>query len=131
MALLVVGLCALCAFFAQSVDAAGLRIMVQISEPFEIDGELFPAGTVTVRELADYNPSSTINEVWVDNRCLGLLPALERPTGSLENVDSLIFRRDRGHLILVGVSFRGGPVRDLYSFRTREREMKPELVALR
>ena len=132
MVLLIIGLCALCAVFAQSADAAGQRIMVQISEPFEIDGELFPAGTVTVREVSDYNPRATINEVWVDNRCLGILPGLERPSESQQDVDSLFFKRERGHLVLIGVSFRGGPVRDLHSFRTNHRSVaRHDLVAMR
>ncbi len=91
-----------------------------IQEPFEFNGEAFGPGTVTVRELSYYNPGTTLNEIWVDGRCLGLMLAdVSRSPSSRGAGDRIIFERSAvGHLVLVGFAYRDQPAREFYGYET-------------
>ena len=89
--------------------AGGYRIQVQVDEPFEIGGVVYPAGQLSVKVLRDYTPSTTLNEVWVGNTCLGMFVARNsRDDLSNTNDDSIVFTRDDGgRLVLAGYVFVG------------------------
>jgi hypothetical protein len=89
--------------------AGGPQIQVQVAEPFEVNGVLHPAGTLSVKAIRDYNPSSTLNEVWVDGRCLGMV-VTRKENGDLSHAarNTVVFSRDpEGHLVLVGYDLQG------------------------
>jgi len=106
---IVAGLALLTVIFAPPGEAGSRRITLQMAEPYEIDGQLYPAGELSLRELSAYNPTTTLNELWVDNECLGLRVADTLPDRHKSDSDMLIFTRDprSGNLILEGVAFRG------------------------
>jgi hypothetical protein len=95
--------------------AGGARIVATVEEPFEVDGRLFPAGAVTLREASRFSPTQTLNELWVGDECLGRLLAVPASDywGRVE--DALLFQRDpEGHLDLVGFALKG---REAQEFR--------------
>ena len=97
--------------------AAAEQISVQMDEPFEINGQLFQNGTLTLREVSDYNPVATLNEVCVGRDCLGIFLAQELRGSVVATRNELIFgRATDGHLVLQAVAMNGGPTRGLYSF---------------
>jgi hypothetical protein len=114
LALVVIVLAALAALCAPAVEARGFRLSANISEPFEVNGILYPAGSLSVRQLGDYTPTSTFNEIWVGDECLGVVLASDIPTHVKERSDSLFFHRaPMGHLVLTGFAFRGQRAQDL------------------
>ena len=115
---IVFALAVLVGLFAPESAAAGHRVAAQLTEPFEVNGHLFDHGELAVREIASYNPTMTLNEVWVGDRCLGLLLAAESDNVSSGTDDTLIFERTaQGHLLLVGFAYRGQGTNELYQFR--------------
>ena len=108
----------LAALAAPDLAAAQHSVHAAITESFEFNGETFDAGNVTVRELSHYNPGTTLNEIWVDGRCLGLMLADVSATEvSPVNDDRLLFERNpSGNLVLVGFAYHGQPDREFYGF---------------
>jgi len=116
-ALIVIVLTLLTVLFAPAAPAAEHRIKVRVDEPFEVNGRMYAAGTLTLRHLGDYNPTATLNELWVEGECLGMLLAVESAGGHVAGSDSVIFSRAAdGRLVLKHVAFRGEPVRELYAY---------------
>ncbi|MCP3981728.1 MAG: hypothetical protein GY716_20700 [bacterium] len=98
--------------------AAGDRVVAHLDTPFVINGESFDSGTISLREIEDFTPVSTLNEVYVDGRCLGIVMALVREGEAVSTRDELHFIRNAdGSLVLEGISRRGEPARDLYQYR--------------
>ena len=60
--LMVVALAVLTGLLAPPVPAASPRLVVHLNEPFEVNGELYPAGMVSVKKVRDYNPSSSLSD---------------------------------------------------------------------
>ena len=122
IAWIVTALAVLTVIFAPASSASGQQLVVEMTEPFEINGVLYPADVVRVQELGAYNPTSTLNEVWVGNECLGVLLAKTGDNETQAATHSLTFAQDRnGHLVLLGIAYRGEPARDLYGFRVDSR----------
>lgn len=114
------GLVAAATILMPPASGAGHRLVTRVSQPVEINGQLFPAGELAVRQISTYSPTSTLNEVWVGGECLGLLLAETRPGEQPESGDSLVFEQDdRGHLVLVGFAYRGQNARELPRDRTQ------------
>jgi hypothetical protein len=104
-----------------ATDAADHRVVARLDEPFEVNGQLYPSGRLAVRRLVSYTPSSTLAEVWVDDRCVGMLLAAASRDGEGTG-NSLIFRRDgEGNLVLIGYSYRGRTQQEFYRFRVESR----------
>ena len=72
---LILGLVLIAALAAPEIAAADRTVSETLEEPFEVNGEVFRSGELTVRKLSSYNPATTLNEVWVDTRCLGVMLA--------------------------------------------------------
>ncbi|MHC4225217.1 MAG: hypothetical protein ACYSUN_14590 [Planctomycetota bacterium] len=124
--LIVAALTLLTVVFAPATPAAEHRLKVHIEEAFEINGAVYEAGWLTLRQVGSYNPTSTINEIWVGRQCLGMLLAVEMPGEPSSASDSLIFDRGAdGLLVLTGVSFRNQPARHLYNYNATSRWMAP------
>ena len=99
--------------------ASGDRLVVNVPEPFQVSGRMFPAGPVTLRHLGDYTPSTAIDRLNVANGCIGMMLA-ERETDEPGDLlaPSLVFERDAaGHLVLVGYTTGDTPDGRLYLFR--------------
>ena len=115
---IVIALAVLAGLFAPESAAAGHRVAARLAQPFEVNGQFFSHGELAVREIASYNPTTTLNEVWVNDRCLGLLLAAGSASVSSGSDDTLIFERAaQGHLVLVGFAYRGKGMNELYQFR--------------
>ena len=56
--LVALALAVLVGLLAPPVAASGRRLSVQIGEPFEIDGQFFAAGVLTLREVREFNPTT-------------------------------------------------------------------------
>jgi len=110
----------LAALAAPELNAAQHSVRATIPEPFEFNGEVFESSTVTVREVSQYNPGTTLNEIWVGKRCLGLMLAdISRSPSSRGTGNRMIFERsDAGHLVLVGFAYRDQPAREFYGYET-------------
>ena len=100
-------------------QAAGNRLVTQVDRPVEINGELYPAGELSIREVDALSPTETLNEVCAAGECLGLLRAQSEPGGTPSSGDAVVFEPDeRGHLVLVGFSYRGQSAREFACPRT-------------
>lgn len=94
------------------VALAGERVVAQVDERFEVNGETFDAGRITLREMQPLSPVVMIHEVTIDGRSLGMVMSRAGEAGAEAERDELIFTRGAaGHLVLLGVAFAGEPQR--------------------
>jgi len=113
------GLALLATLAAPNVAAAQRTVVAMIQEPFEVNGQRYDAGAVAVRQVSHYNPATTLNEIWVEHRCLGLMMADASDTTGLGGDDRMIFQRNpSGQLVLVGFAYRNQPEREFYGYET-------------
>jgi hypothetical protein len=113
--LVVVALVLLVGFLAPPVPASVRVVTAHIEEPFEYDGQLYPSGKLTLRQLSEFNPVSTLNEIRVDGRSLGVVLGRAEAHGVTATRNEMIFERNpRGRLVLVSVALEGQPVRKLF-----------------
>jgi len=98
--------------------AAGPRLTVDVDEPFVIDGEVYEAGELSLRPVLDFTPTITLNEVWVGDRCLGVLRASRSGGVDLEaSRNAVLFGRDdTGLLVLRGFAYRVGGGEDRHRY---------------
>ena len=120
---------------AAPAAAVGPNLEIQVDEPFEVNGEVYPAGTLQVRGLGDYSPTQNINELWLDDVCLGYLLARR---GEAEDgqafTDSMFFTRSpEGRLVLAGYTVADGGAGELfrYQYQQRTRETAFNAASLR
>ena len=89
-------------------QAGGPRLSVTVSEPFEFQGRIWPAGPLSVMPTREYNPSSSLDEIWIGTECLGRMFADRRPAADPTERDVVFFERNANQrLVLVGYSLRG------------------------
>lgn len=101
--------------FAPPAAAASERLVVELREPFQVNGRLFPAGVLGLRQLRNYSPVGTVHDVRVDGSSVGMM--LARETAERASHDELIFTRSReGNLVLVGMALEGQPICHLLEF---------------
>jgi len=106
--MIVLALTALVVLLAPDSQAASPRLVVQMDEAFEINGTLYPPGELSVRPLGDYNPVTSLNEIRVDGKFIGVVMAQREPSSAIVADDSLVFRRSsRGHLELHSIALQG------------------------
>jgi hypothetical protein len=103
---------------ATSAWATGPRLVVRMNEPFVVGGEVHPAGSLTLRTVRAYTPSSTLNEIWAGDRCLGLIVAHRSTDPSLEaSRNAVLFVRDPdGRLVLRGFAYRSDDRDEKYRY---------------
>jgi len=122
LALVVAALAIMVTLFAPSGVADERRLVVSVNEPFEINGELYPQGEVSVKSVRTYNPSSLLSEIWVGRKCLGLFRASRISDDSSTTQSSLTFKRSAaGHLTLVGFATGDHGDQGTYRFRLQAR----------
>jgi len=106
---------------APAALARDVRLSARVTEPFELNGKLYPASSIVVEHVRDYTPSSVLSEVWVGSEFVGLLRADRVELQGGVDSTSIAFERDaRGTLVLVGYSSVVPGVRGEFRFpRTR------------
>lgn len=107
-----------CVLAVSATWAGSPRLVVRMNEPFVVDGGVHPAGVLTLRTVRNYTPSSTLNEVWAGDRCLGLLVAHRSADPTLEaSRNAVMFVRDsQGRLVLRGFAYRDDVVGERYRY---------------
>jgi hypothetical protein len=114
---IVIALAALVAVLAPTAVGADHRLVVQVDQPFEVNGQLYPAGEVAVKQVHRVSPTSTLNEIRVGGERLGLLLAEERSGQTADASNTMTFERaPQGHLVLVSFNYRGERPRHFLSF---------------
>ena len=95
------------------------RTSAWLDEPFEINGQLYAAGLLAVRELGPYNPSSALVEISVNRTTVGVLlaRASDSANPTQEGSTLLFTRSSRGHLTLIGFTDLHGDRQEFYTFR--------------
>lgn len=97
------------------------RLVVFVPEPFSVDGQLFPAGVLSVRHLRHYNPTTTLDEISVGAECLGIRMAQRHRTEGATDFDAVVFRRNaHGRLALSGYVLRGDSPGEIFTFADAE-----------
>jgi len=119
--------------WAAPAAAIGPNLEIQVDEPFEVNGEMYPAGTLQVRSLGDFSPTQNINELWLDDHCLGYLLARRGVAESAEKfTDSMFFTRSpEGHLVLAGYTVADSGAGELFRYQQQPRETAITAASLR
>jgi hypothetical protein len=122
LAWIVAGVTLIAMLSAPSFAGGNKRLTINMNESYEIVGTVYPAGKLTVRELNQYNPTTTLQEVWIGNECIGLLKATSMPETQKSTSNEFLFKRDKngGQLALVGVAFKGETDRGFSSVQHRQ-----------
>ena len=110
--------------------ADGDHLLVNVPEPFEVNGRMFPAGLLSLRHLDDYNPTTAMDRITVGAECLGVYMAQRRPVeGGLMTASAVFERSPSGHLLLVGYTTGRDPA-EVYLYRQTERgpRLAPSVV---
>ena len=118
---------------AAPAAAVGPNLEIQVDEPFEVNGELYPAGMLQVKGLGDYSPTQNINELWLDNVCLGYLLARRAEAENAQAfTDSMFFTRSpEGHLVLAGYTVADGGAGELFRYQQQTGETAFNAASLR
>ena len=117
LGVIVIALAALVAVLAPAAVGADHRLVARVDQPFEVNGQVYPAGELSVRQVHRVSPTSTLNEIRVGTERLGLLLAEERSGQPVHFSNALNFERaPQGHLVLVGFNYRGERPRDFLNF---------------
>ena len=95
-----------------------------VSEPFRIGVQLFTSGTIMVHPVLAFTPTITLVEVWVGDRCLGLVTAHHVRSEAPAARDEAFFRRDEsGRLVMLG--FRVADQSSGGAYRFADAEVPP------
>lgn len=84
-------------------------LVAEVREPFEVNGEIYPASRVSLREVTALSPVASLHEIRVDGHSHGLV--LVRSDGeAVSSRSELGFTRAAdGHLVLASVALAGAP----------------------
>ena len=100
-----------------TVEAGEPRLVIDVEEPFLLQGRVCPAGTVSIRFVSRYNPTSTLHEVRVGGEPLGVFRAKHVVSEDRDAEDTVRFERNRhGTLVLLGYTLRRGGSTEAFSF---------------
>jgi hypothetical protein len=112
-----------------TAEAGESRLVVEIAEPFILQGRVCPAGTVAIRFVSRYNPTSTLHEVRVGGEPLGVFRAEHVVRDGRAAEDTVSFERNRdGRLVLLGFTLRHGGSTEFFRFSDSP-NAPPELIA--
>jgi len=109
--------------------AGAPRVVVEIDEPFVLQGRVCPPGVVSIRHVEHYTPTAALHEVCVADECLGLFLADRTSFASDGRADTLRFERGAdGGLVLVGYTSHRGRHAEFHRFSPSP-SVVPELLA--
>lgn len=112
-----IGFVAALAVLGAEALAAGPRVVVEVDEPFTLQGRSCPAGAVSIRRVAQYTPIAALHEVCVANECLGVFLADRTSLATDGREDALRFERGAGGgLVLVGYTSHHGRHAEFHRF---------------
>jgi hypothetical protein len=112
----VLTLCAVVAWTTPDTPA-GDRLVVHVLEPFEVNGEVFPAGKLSVKQVRAMSPVATLHEIRIDGDSQGLLLLRANGDRGVASRDELGFMRAAdGHLVLESVAIAGQPVNTVEAY---------------
>jgi len=113
--MIVLALAAVVVLSAPDSHADSHRLVVRMTEPFEVNGTLYPPGMLSVRHLGNYSPVTSLNEIRIDGQILGVVEGRRAVANVAAPNDSLIFRRDRtGRLALHSIALAGEAPHELH-----------------
>jgi hypothetical protein len=105
----------LCATGAAMAGSGGGCIRVDVDQPVRLpDGNVYPAGVLTLCDTAALSPVATLHKTYVNGQPIGILISRRRANETKDTEPpTVVFQRDRGTLDLVGYSLpaprrRGG-----------------------
>ena len=114
---LAMGVCALGALIAPGVSAGGTHVRFEIDQPFHFGGHGYAAGVIAVHGVSFFTPTTAMLEVWVNDECLGMLPAhRSTPAGTAAAAEALFARDADGRLELTGFQLGARPKGAIYRF---------------
>jgi len=100
-----------------TAEAGEPKLVIDVEEPFLLQGQICPAGTVSIRFVSRYNPTSTLHEVRVGGEPLGVFRAEHVAGEDRDAEDTVRFERNRqGTLVLLGYTLRRGGSTEAFSF---------------
>jgi hypothetical protein len=103
---------------APAAAAVGTNVRFEIDQPFRIGEHGYDAGVIAVQNVSAYTPSTAMLEVWVNDECLGMMPAYLSGQVDGSGPAEALFRRDEeGRLQLTGFQLSGQPNGAVYRFR--------------
>lgn len=126
----VLALTGLLAVAFATAEAGEPKLVIDVEEPFLLQGQNCPAGTVSIRFVSRYNPASTLHEVRVGGEPIGVFRAEHVVHESPDAEDTVRFERNRqGTLVLLGYTLRRGGSTEAFGFATSP-GTPPEVIAL-
>jgi hypothetical protein len=100
-----------------TAEAGEPKLIIDVEEPFLLQGQVCPAGTVSIRFVSRYNPTSTLHEVRVGGEPLGVFRAAHVVGEDRDAGDTVRFERNRqGTLVLLGYTLRRGGSTEAFRF---------------
>lgn len=88
--------------------ADGPRLIFDVRESFRVGTQVFPAGKLSVRNVTELTPVSTIQEVWVGADRVGFMIVRRGRSEAPVTESTAVFeRRGDGPLVLIGYSLPG------------------------
>jgi hypothetical protein len=88
--------------------AGDAQVRFEIGQPFSVGGRGYEAGVIAVRSVSAYTPSTAMLEVWVNDECLGMMPAYRSVSADASGQSEALFKRDDdGRLELTGFQLTG------------------------
>jgi hypothetical protein len=104
---------------APAARADGERLVVTVPEAFEIGGQVFPSGNLSLTQVREFTPGTVLHEISVGKDSLGLMMAHRRSIESHVPADTLVFQRNaRGRLELLGYVLEGHSGGEIYVYVT-------------
>lgn len=96
----------LCATGAAMADSGGGCIRVDVDQPVRLpDGNVYPAGVLTLCDTAALSPVATLHKTYVNGQPIGILVSHRRANETkASEPPTVVFHRYRGILDLVGYS---------------------------
>lgn len=102
---------------APGAVADSTHVRFEIDQPFRFAGRGYAGGFIAVRNVSAYTPSTAMLEVWVNDECLGMMPAhRSTPAGTAAPAEALFSRDADGLLELTGFQLGARPKGAIYRF---------------
>ena len=89
--------------FAVSVGHAAEMHRFDVPQPFRVGSHTYSGGTISLHVLRDYNPTTSLLEVYVNGTCIGMIAARRDVSNARPPRTEAMFERDaEGLLVMTG-----------------------------
>ncbi|HEX4823979.1 MAG TPA: hypothetical protein VFV19_06680 [Candidatus Polarisedimenticolaceae bacterium] len=83
-------------------------VKFEVPQAFRVGSHEYASGTISVRPLRDYNPTTALLEVRVNDQCIGMMSARrDASTDRASRTEALFTRDDEGRLVMTGFRSTG------------------------